>query len=164
MTDLASFLDEHGCFAVAHSGETFGDHLMNTYRILRAIGAPESVALAGGLHSVYGTNAFNKHQINDRETLRAAFGPVVEHLVYLFCHIERPKALEEVSAHGGILIHRLTGAPMQVSASDVWALRLMEAANLLEQDGHLSAYPEVSATIEAQINSVADHGEEERTP
>lgn len=148
MSDLIGFLDKHGCFAIKHSGETLGDHLMNVYRILRSLGAPETVCLAGGLHSIYGTNAFQRQTISNRDEIRHEFGRSTERLAYIFGRIDRPKALEEVPTTGGILLDRETEEPFQVSAADVWALRLIEAANLLEQDGNLSAYPEISDTME----------------
>lgn len=154
MSDLIGFLDKHGCFGIKHSGETLGDHLMNTYRILRSLGAPETVCLAGGLHSIYGTNAFQWQTITDRDEVRLEFGRSTERLAYIFCRIQRPKALEEILATGGILQDRETGEPFRVSAADVWALRLIEAANLLEQDGNLSAYPEISDTMEQCLSEV----------
>jgi hypothetical protein len=154
MSDLIGFLDRHGCFGIKHSGETLGDHLMNTYRILRSLGAPETICLAGGLHSIYGTNAFQRQTIDDRDKVKQEFGPTTERLAYIFGRISRPKSLEEIAGTGGILHDRLTGEPFKVSAADVWALRLIEAANLLEQDGNLSAYPEISGTMEQCLSEV----------
>lgn len=155
MTDLADFLTDHGCFAKRHSGETLGDHLMNTYRILKAIGVPETVALAGGLHSIYGTNAFKNQTISDRDEVKAAFGPNVERLAYIFGRIQRPKALEEVPTTGGILKDRETDEPIHVYASEVWALRMIEAANLIEQGGDLSRFWLIAETMQSHLDDAA---------
>lgn len=148
MTDLANFLVEQGCFESKHSGESLGNHLINTYRVLHAIGVREPVALAGGLHSIYGTNAFKRMTVSDRATILLRFGAEVERLVFLFHRLERPKALEAVPDDGGEVKDRLTGDSILVSRQDVEDLRLIEAANLLEQSGNLSAYPKICATIE----------------
>lgn len=158
MNELATFLEQHGCFETGHSGETLSSHLLNTYSILNALGVDEEVALAGGLHSIYGTNAFKKRTIKTRNAVETVFGPKVERLAYLFCHINRPKVLESISDNGGKVKNRLTGEPIWLSKEDVTHLRLIEAANLLEQGSDISAYPKICATIGDLLNRQDDHG------
>ena len=158
MNDLIRFLEENGCSDTGHSGESLLSHLLNTYSILNAVGADEEVALAGGLHSIYGTNAFKKQTVGDRKAVEAVFGSRTERLAYLFGHINRPKALEAISDAGGEVKDRLTGEPIQLDGQDVADLRLIEAANLLEQGSDVSAYPKICATIAHLLNGQDDHG------
>jgi (p)ppGpp synthase/HD superfamily hydrolase len=161
MMELEIFLRDLGCFDVRHSGQSLGDHLMNTASLLEFVDAPEHVILAGGLHSIYGTNAFRTGVLGpeDREKIRAAFGDKVEHLVYLFSKINRPNELESVSASGGVVFGKaLDGNRPQfdLSQEEVRDLRLMEVANLLEQEASLNKYPKMAEVFEAQVALGAD--------
>lgn len=151
MTDLMGFLEEQGCFSTRHSGSSLGSHLLNTYTILQAVKAPEEVALAGGLHSIYGTNSFKKQTISSREQLASIFGCKTERLVWMFCSLKRPRDLETMPDEGGKLKNRRTGELICLDDQDVYDLRLIEAANLLEQGSTLADYPKICATMERQM-------------
>ena len=158
MTDLIGFLQRHGCFETKHSGKSLGSHLLNTYNILKALEADEEVALAGGLHSIYGTNAFQRQTIQDRSVVNDAFGPRTERLAYLFGRIKRPHALETIPDDGGRVEDRLTGEVWHLDAKDVADLRLIEAANLMEQGGNIAVYPKICDTMAQRLNRQDDHG------
>lgn len=142
MTALRAFLQSAGCFDVRHSGRTLGDHLMNTYRLVKQLGGSESAALAGGLHSIYGTNIFGTASLpySARPDLAIRFGARAEYLAYLFSRIGRPWELETGLAHD-----RDTRAPVELSRDDLFDLRLIEAANLVEQGDDLSRFPAIAA-------------------
>lgn len=101
---------------VKHSGRTLYDHLLGTHDLLKAWGTSKSICDAGLFHSIYGTKAF-KHKawpVADRETMRALIGEGAERLVFNFCTSNRK----------GLLYG---------NTADDAALRLIEAANLIEQ-------------------------------
>lgn len=133
MNDLLLFLTSVGCFETNHSCRSLGDHLINTYKILQKVNAPEAVCLAGGLHSIYGTNVFTKSTFthNDRGLIAKKFGPRAEYLAYLFSIIDRPKCLE--SGDVGFYI----------SADDLSDLRMIEVANLFEQGSNVALFPQI---------------------
>lgn len=145
---LTDFLTEIGAFDTKHSGRTLGDHLLGTYELLREFGCPEHVCLAGGIHSVYGTAAFKTQTIGfaDREKVAAIFGADAERLAYLFCVASRPKGLEQ----SDLFDHR-TGEPLDVLSEELLALRLIEAANLIEQDSGLDHLPVIQRTLEKHL-------------
>jgi hypothetical protein len=153
MNNLVEFLESAGCFEKNHSGHTLGEHLINTSAILEAVDAPEEVVLAGGLHSIYGTNAF-KTSIkaeSDRQIIADLFGSQTERLAFIFGRIERPKALEALPDTGGNVQDRVSGELYGLTATELWGLRLIEAANLLEQGSSLDRFPSIAKTMEAQV-------------
>ena len=82
---LFAALKRMGAFKKKHNSKmnlTLGLHLMNTYEDLIRRGVDEEVALAGGLHSIYGTNAFqNATATQDKRiVLQKLFSERVERL------------------------------------------------------------------------------------
>lgn len=153
MTDrarLLEFLTQINAFAQAHSDETLGDHLMNCFDILDATDCDWEVCLAGGLHSVYGTCHFRHVSEHKREAIRTIFGERVESLAYLFSSLNRPAGLENLDK----LYDWKTRKKVNLSDEDIYALRLIEAANLIEQGVDLSKYPTIAATLDARIESL----------
>jgi hypothetical protein len=84
---VKQFLTQIGVADQPHSGRTLLDHCEGVYRLLREHG--ETVALAGALHSVYGTVYYTPRYIPTREQVRTVIGTDAERLVYLFCTLER---------------------------------------------------------------------------
>ena len=81
---LISILIENGAFMPRHTGRSLGDHLVNTYKLLKKHNCPDHVCLAGGLHSIYSTNVFKTAIVNDREKIKNLVGEKTENLIYLF--------------------------------------------------------------------------------
>jgi hypothetical protein len=130
-----------GAFKKQHNrrmGLTLGEHLTNTYDDLKRMGAEEEVALAGGLHSVYGTNSFRMQSLDaeKRPVIKALFGERAERLAWLFSTINRPQGLES-----GEPLNWKTGEPVEVSENDLHDLRLIEVANLRDNGAKLTKYP-----------------------
>ena len=125
----------------SHIGRTLGEHLVNTYDDLKRMGADEDVALGGGLHSIYGTNAFKTVTVKEdqRHIIRGLFGERAEQLAWDFSRINRPQGLET----GDVRDHR-TGEPVEV---DLEALRMIEAANLMDNGVKLAKYPNLQRMI-----------------
>jgi hypothetical protein len=117
--------------------------------LLNANVKPE-VCMAGALHSIYGTNAFQAQTVTDRQEIKITFGENVEHLAFLFSISNRPKGIET-----GNLINRHTNEVIEVSPVTLRNLRLIEAANLLEQRLNILRYPNIKQTWEDQIANVS---------
>lgn len=72
---------------ISHSNGTYLDHCMNVYAILKEIGAPNEVCLAGLYHSIYGGEDFNPEIPISRSTVKELIGSYAEELVYTFCFL-----------------------------------------------------------------------------
>lgn len=135
-----------GAMQTAHSGRTLFDHLLGTYNMLFHWGQPQAVCLAGLFHSIYGTNAFLRQslQASQRAELQAVIGIEAEALAWLFCNIDRPRAILRGLQQGmtdkaiqlevrrdlqAMPTSTMPAAPLQVRA-----LAEIECANLIEQD------------------------------
>jgi len=127
-----------------HSGRTLHEHLARTYNLLCSIDVPEYVRVAGGIHSVYGTNKFDSQAFDitkDREKIQAKFGKDAENLAYLFCSIDRPNCLET-----NLVTNWRDNATISLTEQELEYLRLIEAANLIEQQSSLQNCPEIYKT------------------
>lgn len=128
---LRHALEDVGAFKTAHSGRPLAEHLLNTYDLLTQAGCSRDVCLAGGLHSIYGTSAFRHVSTTDRSPIIERFGAEAERLVHLFSTIDRPRVLEDDLA-------------ASIDAPTLHGLRLIEAANLIEQGESLAAFPHIA--------------------
>ena len=72
---------------IAHGNSTYLDHCMNVYSILKDIGAPNDVCMAGLYHSIYGSELFDPLITVDRATVKSLIGNYAEELVYMFCSL-----------------------------------------------------------------------------
>lgn len=141
LEDIIKILEHIGAFDMKHSGRTLGDHLLNTMEILYKNGAPEIVCIASAFHSVYGTNAYVNNAIShtERDKYKDILGEDVENLVYLFSIANRPKGFES-----GEVYNFYNGEKILIGDVDLYYLRLMEAANLIEQRISLLRYPNIT--------------------
>lgn len=152
---LSQWLVDRGALKFDHSKGTLHDHLVRVFDLLmRRDGMTLEVAYAGGLHSIYGTNVYQKQLLvptpNTRGVVASQFGKEAEALAYLFSVLNRPGCFERVLPHkednwGLEMRHDQT---MTVSAIQLRSLQLIEAANLLDQDS-LSKWPNIKAVWEA---------------
>jgi hypothetical protein len=117
--------------SMPHSNRSLWDHLLGTWTILKEAGEPEYLCDAGLFHSVYGTRHYRLQCVpfERRHEVQELIGLQAEHLVYLFCVIDRPKVLFDKME---IVINHHTGGFVDIS---LWASDLMkiERANLEEQ-------------------------------
>jgi SM-20-related protein len=119
-TLLATFLKSVGADRKPHKDGSLQDHLMRTFHILKASGATDLLALAGGLHSVYGTNAYLNACLPANDTqIKVQFGSEVDRLVRLFSSLNRPSVLENPDG--------------SLSDGDLFCMRCIECANLYDQ-------------------------------
>ena len=139
---LVLALKRMGAFHMNHNKRLerkLGEHLLSTYDGLKAIGAEEDVALAGGLHSIYGTSVFRKVTVppERRAVIRGLFGDRAERLAWLFSSINRPACLEGTAP----IQDWQTGEPVEVSPEDFADLQLIEVVNLGDNGSTLAKYP-----------------------
>lgn len=137
---LKEFLTSIGAHEKPHKNGSLRDHLMRTFYMMKDAGADDILALAGGLHSVYGTNAFKNPCLEyDDQRVRDTFGPQVDYLVRKFSKINRPHVLENPDG--------------TLSEMEVFFLRCIECANLHDQ-GELTpaVYPNLYAFAQSLRN------------
>ena len=86
-----SYLLGHGADTTPHVDGTLLEHLEGTCDLLEAWGNSDRVALAGLLHTAYGTDGFPLafHGPDARATFAELVGPDVESLVYLYGSCDR---------------------------------------------------------------------------
>ena len=135
-------LKRMGAFHMMHNKRLerkLGEHLINTYDALKRLGAEEDVALAGGLHSIYGTSVFRKVTVptERRAVIRGLFGDRAERLAWLFSTINRPACLEGAEP----VLDWQTKQPTEITPQDFKDLQLIEVANLGDNGSTLAKYP-----------------------
>lgn len=133
---LNQFLKDIGADKRSHKNGTLANHLIRVYHLIKSNGLNDIVALAGGLHSVYGTNAFKDKVLEKSDTiLKDTFGSEVDRLVRLFSDIDRPNVLENPDG--------------SLSDLDLFLMRAIECANLYDQ-GELNPdkYPNLHKFVE----------------
>ena len=125
--------------SLPHANGSLLDHLVGTWRILRACKQPDDVAIAGLIHSVYSTQ-FYPHalfSIESRTLIRSVFGNCAEDLAYDFCQLDRPaiwsqrkpNAFPEV-CYGEYLD---SGESVTIPQRKADQLLVVECANYIEQ-------------------------------
>ena len=77
--------------AMEHSGRSFLEHLLGTWRILTRWKMPAAVCRAGLLHSAYSTvyYPYGLYSLRQRGQVRALIGQRAEALVFHFCSMKR---------------------------------------------------------------------------
>lgn len=158
---LHVFLIRTGTFATLHTRwdrRQLGEHLIGTFDLLRLHRCDRDLCVAGALHSVYGTSVFKKVTIAPtparRQKIAAAFGEHAERLAFLFHSCKRPQDLER----GSLTSRFPDGQPLEVSAQELNELRILEAANFIDQGNSLKAYAVIASTwrsLARQTNHIA---------
>jgi SM-20-related protein len=142
---LINFIKKIGADKRPHKAGNLGDHLLRTFYLLKTVQAPDHIALAGGLHSVYSTNAYKTPTLPWESTqIEDVFGKEVDRWVRMFSKIDKPNCLENPDG--------------SLSDLDLFALRLIECANLYDQ-GSLdpARLPNLCAFVE-QIKKGLNNG------
>jgi len=137
---LVVFLRAKGAEAAGHSGgRTLLEHLLGTYWITRRWGQSRWLAHAALIHSVYGTDSYERRLLpaGQRAAVAEVAGDRAERLAHLFCVTPRgplfagthgwardlpPAATGEQQAHGEA-----------ATRDELDALALLHMANLAEQ-------------------------------
>lgn len=123
---LKAFLLSIGANQKPHKNGTLMDHLLRVFHLMKSVGIGDILAVAGGLHSVFGTSSYKDACLPWESTLVLdSFGDEVDRIVRLFAAIKRPDDLRD-------------GSPLP--EQDLFLLRCIETANLYDQ-GELADYP-----------------------
>lgn len=149
---LSSFLREAGAAELGHRSGALHDHLVRVFSLLEARGFADSVCFAGGLHSIYGTNAYRAALLSSEDRGRVAdeFGARAEELAALFANLEGPKTLESPLklTEQAAWVELRTKETMMVDRATFDALRLMACADLADQN-ELNEHKTLSAIWQA---------------
>ncbi|UXI66265.1 DUF6817 domain-containing protein [Tahibacter amnicola] len=126
-----ALLDQFDGANSAHSDRTVRDHVIGTRDLLFDWGLDEALRAAALCHNVYGTATFaGAATLAQRDTVRAAVGPAVERLVYLFCRV-RHRSLFDATTPSAI---RFRDVPAEaLDGVDHRALLHLVLANTLDQ-------------------------------
>jgi SM-20-related protein len=150
---LSAFLRDAGACDRAHHRGSLHDHLVRTFSLLEAKGLDRTVCLGGGLHAVYGTNAFGTGILTpDAQTeIVRAFGERAEELARLFSMINRPKSLESPLRLDDetASVDLVDGQRLELGRSVFDNLRKIECANLADQ-GTLARHPALNTFWDLQ--------------
>jgi hypothetical protein len=132
---VLALLDELAAGTTGHrAGRSLETHLFETWRVLDAWKAPRHVAVAGLIHSIYGTDAFDVasigHDEPSRARVRRAAGTAAESLAYAFCAIDRQAFLSDpFSRH---LRNRFTHGVTHVTPRQISGLAEILLANEID--------------------------------
>jgi hypothetical protein len=146
--EIQKFLTLLGTDKVKHSGRTLWTHLLNVYDILKEAGYSQDICSAGGLHSIYGTNAF-KHQsltLEQSDIVAKLIGVEAEALVRLFHSVKRPNTIESALKNNNTQVELNTGETRTLTQNELNSICAIEAANLSDQKS-LNKYPHIAAFL-----------------
>jgi len=134
-----------GADKIKHSGRKLSNHLLSVYDTLKSRGHDQTTASVGGLHSIFGTNAF-KHKTMlsaERSQVVEAIGEEATVLVELFRDIKRPSSLESALKAKTLNVTMNDGTTKSMTEKQLNILCAVEAANLSDQKS-LKNYPEIA--------------------
>ena len=125
---------------LGHSGRSFVEHLLCTWRILADWRMPRAVCRAGFMHSAYSTS-FYPHalfRLDERTRLRQLIGREAEELAFRFCTMDRRGFWDQLVTRRPrpVLSYadRLRpGARVRVDRQTLTRLLIIESANIAEQ-------------------------------
>jgi hypothetical protein len=125
---------------LGHSGRSFLEHLLCTWRILVDWRMPRAVCRAGFMHSAYSTSFYHHalFPLDQRATLRQMIGREAEDLAFRFCTMDRRAFWDRLVSRGDTAMFsypdRLrSGAPVRVDRKTLSRLLIIESANIAEQ-------------------------------
>lgn len=135
---LSKFLYENGAIRHKHEKGNLHDHLLRVYSLLSNRGFEEDVCLGGGLHSVFGTNAFKNNIFTEKSKDKVAdnFGKEPMNLALIFSNIDRPSALEYSPEPDQkyVNVKLNNGKTGVITKKRFEQLQLIECANLFDQN------------------------------
>jgi hypothetical protein len=143
--NLQRFLTLVGAADIKHSGRSLWTHLLNVYDILKSHGYNQDVCLAGGLHSIFGTNVFKHATLTSQQRIMVVntIGESATKIVELFSSIRRPNTLESALKTNTLEVELNSGATKTLTQIELNILCAIEAANLYDQKS-LNKYPMIA--------------------
>jgi hypothetical protein len=138
------FLEKIGANKIAHSNGFLMGHLLRVYDLLKQQKYSDTVCAAGGLHSIFGTNAFQHQTLSksERDRVVEIIGEEATKLVDLFSSLNRPQALESALSKNHTVLRLSSGTEVTVTRDQLNSLCAIEAANLHDQNG-LNSYQNI---------------------
>lgn len=138
MDDVVAFLRAAGAERFLHARDrTLLDHLVGTREILQRWGQSERVQQVGLLHSVYGTDSYQRQllDLSRRTEVAALAGERAERLAYLFCAVPRKALFAAAGAHEPTVLPVGLGRTDEeiVAAEEIDELVVVHMANKAEQ-------------------------------
>jgi len=134
---LVEFLRSAGADRLPHGhGRTLLEHLLGTREIIRRWGLPETLQRAALLHSVYGTDVYQRRLLpaGDRAALRGLAGDRAEALAHAFCTIPRNEVRTAPDRDDLLLLHMANAAEQSRSADGspgLWLARVQRMGRLI---------------------------------
>jgi Domain of unknown function (DUF6817) len=115
-------------------------HLIGTWSLLGAWGAPAHVTMGGLAHSIYSTSIFPFaiQSVTEREEVKNLIGKKAENLAFLFGIMDRADAWSRIEGSNAIaarpyILRRDTKSWLRVSKRTLQGLVLIECANIADQ-------------------------------
>lgn len=168
---VAELLSDLGAKELPHAnGRSLYDHLVGTEAVLRSWSQPDWVCDAGALHSIYGTEVYNRQlvPITRRAEIQAAVGSRAERLAYLFGNVSRRDLVSQLQlcdfapADGLRVEFQFAGNSGQVeqlTIDEAASLLVLHMANTAEQsccdDGSPSLYLANLSSIGVILNRIS---------
>jgi hypothetical protein len=130
---IIAFLQELGADKVEHrANRDLLEHLVATYDLLRAWRHDEPVAIAGLMHSVYGTAAFETACLppSERARVRNVIGSQAERLAFLFSAMDRDQFLNTLGDNK--VVSRFDGEQIKITDEETRIMCEILFANELD--------------------------------
>jgi len=147
---LSKFLVANSADNLNHKLGTLHDHLCRVYQLLEKNNFSQDVCFGGGLHSVFGTNAFSKSIFSDEDKQKIVdqFGERAVYLADLFSKVNRPKFLENPKSKtkDSVVVALNDGTDLTIDIDTYYELCSIECANLIDQESLIAAkHPKLKA-------------------
>ncbi|MGE6493120.1 DUF6817 domain-containing protein [Cupriavidus metallidurans] len=140
---LRTMLASLGASDIDHHGRSLSEHLVGTWRLLTEWRNAPMIAVAGGFHSIYGTEEFKTKALplSERSRVAAMIGAKAEELAYLFGAADRRGLFNAPDAEPVYVFLPATGETVLIDGSAYSSLIEIEAANIVEQAMHQQGVP-----------------------
>ncbi len=133
---FTDFLVALGTDRVPHTGEHFLAHLIAVYRDLESWGCEEAVCLGGMVHSIYGTELFQRFSLPlaRRSDVRGLIGERAERLGYLNSAMDRASFDLILEESGPLrMVDRFTDEQVSLTSREFEDLSTIHLCDWLEQ-------------------------------
>jgi hypothetical protein len=144
--DLSSLLLVRGADELDHAGGTLYVHLHRVAKRLGALGAPQTLVIAGLAHAAYGTDGYPTHLFDwqtERPVLESVIGPAAEQLVYRYGACDRETTWRDLAEHRTVT-DRFTGTSEELGTEELRDFVDLTIVNELDVLAH---DPEQAATL-----------------
>jgi len=137
LKQMSDFIIQVGADQVSHTEKTYLAHAIGVYNDLKKWGCDEELASVGVLHSIYGTELFQRFTLplERRAEVRELIGERAEWIAYLNCAMDRTHFDAEVLNSRGPyqILDRFTGEKLDVTDRDFHDLCVVHLCDWLEQ-------------------------------